>query len=431
MNESSNSNIVQQAGDVTINDVIITTAIGLTQSILPQVEKIEIYESIFSPFITGKVFVRDSHDLTSLFPLIGEEQITISAITPGLPDKDGYTGTYAIYKMDDKAQVATKATAFVLYFMSLEAVTDLNHRISKVFSGEIHKIVETLLKGDVGLKTIKDCTVEETKNKTKYISNFWSPVKNLKYVAEQALNNNDSASYVFFENKYGLNFVSLESLYGVDNLGVEIFRWDNYTAEINPSGGSRRSAPRDYQRILEFQAQKPFDYIDRLKSGMYGTEIIYFDMLTKQYVHTNHIPNWQENENHLNPYPVWSSNVRVRPKSVLIHDRQCYNNFDGYGSEPSSTKTVQKRMSTMAMAEAHKCEMTVYGKTSYSAGQKIFLEMPKKRQTAAESAADQIDLITSGFYLISSICHTIDRQEHTCTMEIIKDSYLVNLDDPI
>lgn len=430
MAETTNPNNIAQAGDVKFTDVSIITSKGFTQDITAQITNIEIYESIHAPFIVGKLTVLDSQSFSSLLPLIGEEQIYISIITPGFDDKHSITGRFTIYKMDDKVNVKERTTSYTLYFISREAVIDLNHKISKVFTGEIHTIVDSILKTDIGFKTDKPCNIEPTKNKTKYISNFWSPLKNIKYITEQALSDNDSASFVFFENKYGFNFISLDALYSEANPPINVFRWDNYTSEISSTGGSVRALTKDYERILEFQVQKPYDYIDRLKSGMYGSEIIYYDILTKQYVHKTYTPNWEKNENHLNPYPVWSSAVIARPKAVLIHDKQYYNNFDGFGSEPSNTKTIQKRAASLAMADAYKCEISVYGRTDYAAGQKIYLEVPKRKQISSEDN-DYIDRIMSGYYIIGSILHDVNRQEHKCTMEIIKESYQVNLDDPI
>lgn len=417
---------INMAGDVNIDDVTIITSQGFAQTITDQIMAIEIYEDMFAPFITGKVVLRDAQELTNLLPLIGEETIRIRIITPTLPEKDAYEGEFYIYKMDDRIKTQERELVYVLHFVSKEAIVDLNKKISKGYQGKVSDIVQRLLTDQDAMETKKDITIEETINTTRYTSNFWSPVKNIQYMCDTAISKAyESPSYLFFENKYGLNFVSLETLYA-DGPLLHYFQWDNYSAPINSTGGSRRSIEEDYRRITDIQMDAGFNYIDRLKSGMYGSEIIYFDIMTKQYVHKGFGFNFNDTK-HLNKYPLYSDKIGFRPKAVLIHENQYYNNFEGY-DVVSNTKIVQERMALLAQAEGHKVTITVFGKTDYSAGQKVYLEAPKNTQLAKDDP-NYLDVLLSGHYLIGALCHFITREKHECTMELIKDSILVNLND--
>lgn len=426
MSDTIAKTTIKRPGDVKIEEVVIITSKGFAQTITPQVMSIEIFEDLFSSFITGKMVVRDAQDLLNLLPLVGEEIIRFKVITPSLEDKDSYSGEYYIYRMDDRVKIGDKQYAYTLHFISKDALNDINKKISKGYSGKISDIALSVLKNSDGLETAKEINVEETGNTLKYISNFWSPIKNMQYLCENAVNVKGSPSYIFFENKYGLHFVSLETLYSTTPISQR-FVWDNYTAETKPTGGSTSSLERDYQRVLELHMPESYDYIERVRSGLYGSEIVYFDIMTKQYVHTYYVPDFEKDGGHLNKYPVWSSSAPVRPKALLIHDHQYYNNFDGY-DVTSNTKTIQRRKSLLAQAEAHKVVITVFGRTDYSAGQRVYLEVPKAAQTG-ENDTETIDKMMSGDYLVAAIRHHITRETHECTMELIKDSYMVNLDD--
>ncbi len=418
---------ISVAGDVSIEDVTLVTSAGFAQTITPQVIAIEIYEDLFSPFITGKLTLSDSQELTNLLPLVGEEIVRLKVVTPSLPDEQTYSGEFYIYKMDDRMKSAEREVVYVLYFISKEAIVDMNKKLSKAYSGKVSDIAKTLCTDVHGLESKKSVNIEETSNNTKFISNFWSPVKCLQYICETAVNANDSPSYVFFENKYGLNFVSLESLY-VGSPIKQRFIWDNFTRSVQTIGGSVRDIEKDYQRVLDLSNPTPFNYMDSLRSGMYGSEIIYYDLLTKQYVHTGYSPDFKSGK-HLNPYPLWSDNLAARPKAVLIHEHKYYNNFDGF-DDVTNTRYVQKRKSLMAQAEAYKVTINVFGRTDYSAGQRVYLESPKNAQIKkSDTKGDYEDKILSGTYLVSAVCHLITRENHTCVMELIKDSYLVNLND--
>lgn len=420
------ANKIYRAGDVEIKDVTLITSIGFAQTITPQVVGIEIYEDLFAPFITGKIFVLDSQELTNLLPLVGEESLRLSFKTPSLPDDQAYTGEFFIVKMEDRLKVQERQLMYVLHFISKEAINDMNTKISRGFSGLISDIAKKLIEEPYALSSGKTHFVETTRNETKYVSNFWSPVKNLQYLTETAVNQSGSPSYLFFETKYGLNFTSLDKLYS-DTPLMQRFVWDNYSAEISPTGTSRRDINKDFQRILDFQTPTSYNYIDRLKSGMYGSEIIYYDILTKQYVHKGFVPQFTETK-HLNNFPLYSTKVPFRTKGLMMVDHKYYNNFDGY-DDVTNIKTIQLRKHLLAQAEAYKVIITVFGRTDYSVGQRVFLDVPKVSQISVRDK-DVQDKIMSGAYLIAAVSHLITRENHECTMELIKDSYMVNLNEP-
>lgn len=416
---------ISNAGDVSIEDVTIITAAGFAQTITPQVIAIEIFEDVFSPFISGKLVVKESQDLTNLFPLLGEETVRLNIVTPSLPEKDAYKGEYFLYKLDDRIKTQERELVYVLHFISKEAINDLNTKTSRAYSGKVSDIVREILTKKDGLDTKKKVNIEETKNTTKFVSNFWAPSKNLQVACDNAVNENGSPSYVFFENKYALNFISLETLYTGAPL-IQRFKWDNYSAEVRPTGGSDTDIEKDYQRVLELNMNETFDYIERIRNGMYGSEIIYYDLMTKQYVHKAYGPEFKEDK-HLNDHPLYSEKIPVRSKAMLMLEHQYYNNFDGFDNT-SNTKIIQRRKHLLTVAEAYKISITVWGRTDYSVGQRVYLEVPKTAQLGPKD--DPIDQYMSGVYLISALCHLINRESHTCVIELTKDSFLVDPNDP-
>lgn len=411
------------AGSVDVRNVSIasTSPRSFLQTITPQVVGIEIYEDIFSPFISGKIVVRDSQELLNLLPLVGEEKIILDIATPTIDEEYTIKGEFFIYKMGDRIRLSERDTGYQLYFMSKEGIIDINRKISKAYSGNITDIVKKIVVEEDGLSSKKNLNVETTPTNIKYISNFWSPVQNINYLAQAAINENNSPTYVFFENKFGLNFISLDSMYD-----LPVFRqlvWDNYTREIT-SAGAVKDLNKDWNRIINLNTPQTFDYIKRIQSGMYGTEMIMFDIMTKQYTHVGFVPDFSESK-HLNKYPMWSGDAPASTRSTLIKEHRYYNNFDGY-QDVTNTSHIQKRVSLMTQAEAFKLEVTVLGRTDYSAGQKINIDVPLNTQIRQETVDPQ-DKIYSGDYIISAICHKISRDSHQCVMELIKDSFVIDI----
>ena len=180
---------------------------------------------------------------------------------------------------------------------------------------------------------------------------------------------------------------------------------------------------KDYKRVLEINTPEMFDYMKRLKSGMYGSEIVTYDLLTRQYTYVAYKPKFEDNK-HLNKFAPWSEKVIAQPNSVLIHKPKCYNNFDGY-DDVTNAGLIQERRALIALSEASKITITVFGRTDYTIGQKINLEVPLNNQITDKSSNK--DMILSGDYIISAICHMITRKSHECVIELIKDSYMVDL----
>lgn len=425
---SSLNNTISFAGEVIIDEVTIVNTKGFAQTITAQVAGIEIYEDIFSPFITGNLIIRDGVDLNNLFPLIGDEFVKIRVSTPSLPIEDTYIGEYYIYKVSDRFRTAEREVAYIIHFISKEGLVDLNKKISKTYSGKVSDIVQQIISSAEGLETTKTFNIEPTINNTKYTSNFWTPVQNIMYLTNTAVNDNKSPSYVFFETKNGINFVSLDALY---TLPVkQSFVWDNYSSDRMPMGGTQRNVEKDYQRIVEISTPDVFNYIDRIESGMYASRMVNYDLTTKIYSSINHIAKDKfAKTNHVNEYSVISNTHVARPNALIINEHKYYGNFNGYG-DVSNTRVVQQRISLMKQAEAFKLEITVPGRTDYTAGQKVNLRLFKPNQISGEvtNIEDEVDKMYSGNYLIGAINHYITKEKHECRMELIKDSFIIDVD---
>jgi hypothetical protein len=328
--------------------------------------------------------------------------------------------------MTDRELIGDKAVAYQLHFTSQESLLDLNKSISKSFSGKVSDIAtKFLIDKTIGLQSTKNNIVEQTSNETKYVSNFWSPVKNLVYLTEQALNKSGSPTYVFFENRDGYNFVSLESLY--KKPVKHSFIKDNYTRDTRGTTGSVRNVQEDYKRITDLKIPVGIDYIDRIQSGVYASRMYSYDLATKKVESKNFSAVETFNQRtHLNEFPAYSKKVISRYGAKLFNELKYYNNFSNFG-DATTTKSIQERISLMKQSESTKIEITVPGRCDYTVGQKVDITLYKAEPTS-KNDKKTLDNMFSGNYIISAINHMITREMHECSMELIKDSLLVNLD---
>ena len=421
----SNSSTLKFAGEVNVDKVKIITSKGVYQDISAQVINIQYYEDLFSPFITGSLIVKDMLDLVNLFPFVGEEFVELEVSTPTL-EKSKIKGRYYIYKMTNRELIGDSAVVYQLHFISVEAVIDLNKKISKVYTGSPAKLLKQLIGEEYnGLQSKKEVFAEETSRDVKFIANYWSPSKCISYLTELAVNKNNIPSYVFFENRDGFYFMSLDSLYTA-NVYQE-FKYDKYTRDDLPNGKTVRNVQEDYKRATSVSIPTGFDYMDRVSKGAYASKALSWDITNKKYNVKNY--NMFDNitkQNHLNEYPLASQNAILKTNSLVVNYPRAVGSFSGFG-DTSNFKNFQQRNSLLKLAEASKIQMSVPGRTDYTVGQKVKVTL-NRVEPISDKDTDMQDKMFSGHYLISAINHYITRESHECHMELIKDSLILNLD---
>lgn len=419
---------IKFAGDVSIDKARIVTQRGLGQDIAAQVIAIQLYEDLFSPFLTGSLIIKESLDLVNLFPFVGEEYLELEISTPSLGrEESNIKSKFYIYKLTDRELIGERSVVYQLHFISIEAIVDVNKKASRLYSGKISDVVKSIITDKTdGLESGKKTIIEDTNNNIKYVSNFWSPIENITYLTEHAVNSNNTPSYVFFENREGFCFVSLETLYASPGVYQE-FVYDSYARDVQPDGKSYRNTPQDFKRIISLSIPVGYDYIDRIRSGALASKAISYDVTKKKYVAKNYnVFDRHDKRQHLNPYPINSKRTIYRNNAVIIPQARAYGNFTGF-TDASGFNTVQERISLSKLAESNKLNITVLGRADYTVGQKVAVVL-NKFEPIEKGDSDIVDKMFSGFYIVSAINHYINRESHECNMELIKDSSQVNLD---
>lgn len=419
---------IKFAGDVNIEKIEIVSANGFYQDVTNQVRVIEIYEDLFAPFISGTLTFKDSLDLPNLFPFTGEEYVNLTIRTPSFNDKNLIIkDQFFIYRMSDRDMIGDRNMIYQLSFISREALVDMNKKISCAYQGKISEIAEKIMKDEMnGLESKKKLNVEDTPNGTKFIANWWSPVKCINYIADTAQNATGAANYIFFENRYGFNFMSLENLYSSDT--YQEFTYDQFMREFKPDGTSVRNIDKEYKRIIEISVPVVYDYLDRSQMGMFASKLISHDITTKKYVVKGYdmLDNFDK-EKHLNKFPLTSKKNIRRYNNVIINYPKYFNNFNNF-TDVTNAKTLQQRLSKLKQARGNIVNIVVPGRTDYTVGQKIYVKLNKFNPIESNDPdQDILDKVFSGNYIIGAINHFIDREKHQCHMELIKDTILMDL----
>ena len=414
---------VRFAGDIVIRRLDVVSSANFKVNMTNQVVGIEIYEDLFSPFISMSITIRESQDFINALPLRGEEIINLEISTPGFTKEElFFKGKYYIYKISDRLLLTDRNAAYTLHCISYEALIDLNMKQSKAFRGNIGDVAKEIL-GKDGLNTTKKYAIEPTKNAIKYISNFWSPAKNLNFLASSAQNNEGHASYLFYENREGFNFKSLDTLYKQDVL--QKFIKDNHTRDTN-GNTSNRNVNKDYQQILEMKVREPYDALKFTQSGAYASRMFAYDLVKKKYFAKDYDALTEFDKSpHLNKKALYTTSKPVTAAHMIFNEMRHYSAHNGF-PDTSSVTTMQQRNSKLNLFRSAVIEIDVFGRTDYTVGKKVYVEVPKPAVIASKDqpSGDNgfIDKTYSGNYIISAINHIISRDKHTCILELSKES---------
>jgi hypothetical protein len=424
---ASQPNAITKAGDITIDVLEIVSSTGTRYDLKLQLVQMEIFEDLFSPVTSGTITITDSLDLVNNMPFIGEELLYIRAKTPQYTDRGQiFDNLYYIYKMTNREMMGDRNVLYTLHFISPEAIADMNVKLSKGYGGKIHEVANRIIRAE-GLTTQKNVAIEDTKNSVKYVSNYWSPFKNLKYLADRAMNNKGASNFVFYEDRLGFNFISLDSLYTLQP--IQTYRYDNYTRDFKFER-TDVNIEEEYSRIKNISIETGFDYIQRLSSGMYASKLISHDIVTKKYTVQNY--NYLDEFtkfNHLNQFPTSSETVVKRNNAAIFFHGKHHAAFNGFGGD-SSAEWKLRRISLLNQAEAFKLTVTVPGRSNTSVGMVVALDLKTfEPYTKQETNSDLQDNQYSGRYLVSAVSHSITKGKHEMVLELMKDSLIKKIEE--
>jgi hypothetical protein len=409
-------NSVKFAGDVTVNAVTIRSYNGADLDIKSLVQRIDIYEDLFSPFITVDLSIVDANNIIGKLPVIGEEIVVLDIIDGtghGMKMKPMF-----VYKVKDRVEISERSVSYVISLISAEAVIDMNLAISKAFSGQPADIVKDLFKGDT-FDTKMNVASEPTKNKVQFIANYWNPIKIIKFLCDRSISAiTNSPSYIFYESIDGFNFVSQDFLVT-----------QPCAVKFTHSSSNERDPAHSLERIRSIYIDEEFDYISRLKQGMYGNRLLQVNPFAKSY-HYRYIDFTEMHKKYsrLNPVPISTENATRRINSSLVTKNSPSSAFDKMPFDGIGQWYQQRRIE-LSTRVAQKKQIDVPGRFNITVGHTadvfIYSEAPSRTEDKERDIYTLLDKVHSGRHLITAVHRRITRTAgHEMFLEICKDSFM-------
>ena len=432
---------IQYATEYQLDSIsLITSLQNGVINMLPFMVELNLFEDIYSSTISGELVVSDALGLISNFRLNGTEflQVTLRKSTG---DNHPIQKNYRIYKISTRT--TNESNAYEIYtinFCSEEFLLAEQYRVSKSFKGtEISNIIKTILtqyvKVGIGSGT-KLINVEDTLGTYDFILPNKKLFETINWLATYALPKNGlGADMLFFENRDGYYFRSLQTLYSQNPYQTYKFDPKNISNELN----------QQVSNVFNFEVLDFFDTLGGIVNGTFANRAITINPLTRTYKVDNdfNYASYFNQAKTLNDHPAVNNYQNrfgktlydkppaglevgtlrmVTENTEMKKNSYISKNPDAVANDINIRKYVPNRVAQIALANYTRIKITVAGDASLTVGKTINFTTYEMNGTLER----KLDPTYSGKYLITAVRHIVKNNSYITVLEMAKDSVAVS-----
>ena len=286
--------------------------ISLDESIILD---ISIHESLNDNTTHGDITILDVGGFEERIPLIGQERININFSSKSndiLPEQEKH---FVIYNMSPKFIDESKKQAYTLYFVSEEYISNLKNKVARSYKSKYGwEIVTDIYTSFVSnlLRNPKKLFIDGEKNldsavyRMQLVMAHFRPFECINLVAKRSVPARGLGKFIFYEDKHGYNFKSLESLLDpkssiedMDRVNTnevdQVVRVGDPEQEENAvvtkyvlMPANARNEDNSFKLsaedsiIQDFKFESTFNIIANMVGGMYSSRLITYDPVTQR-----------------------------------------------------------------------------------------------------------------------------------------------------
>jgi len=406
---------------------------------------LDYFEDILSPCITMTVQVMNSTSLVNVLPIRGGEKVFLSIETAfGDFEFDGEESLY-VSGVTGMTPDST-AEAFNLNLVSREAITNETARCLRKYSGSIDQTVTKILKDDLKTNKFKSGNIEKTSNNFSFIGNQKKPFHVLTWLCPKSTPATKAygasgtsgkgaegqakgvSGFLFYENKDGFNFRSIDSLVkdtqvqigSADAENIPTYVYTQITEENNPTNEFR---------VLNYYVEKNNDLLKNLRIGMYSNYTYFYDFYTFAFdSYKYNLKDEIKNANTLGADAniALSDNLGSSPSRILyrtsdrgVMEIQGGDDKEKFKISGRDNADMAKSYSRYNLLFTQALNMVVPCNVNLKAGSIIKVEFPR----ISPSENPEVDDQQSGYYLIKELRHHMEPESMVTSLRLIRDSY--------
>jgi hypothetical protein len=415
------------------------------------VSSIQYFEDLFSPSIFISMVITNTDGLlTSLSNedankspgIKGGERVNLVIEQPATGEKinlDETKNTYYIYKVHGSTTQSTKEV-FSIELCPVEVFQNETSRVEAKYKGNIGNTVEQILSKVLKTTNYDKSNIEKTANDYVFYGNIKKPFTVLTWLCPKSIPatkplgaEKGTAGFLFYQNKKGFNFKSVDSLMSgfqlntTNKVGITTYFYTENPGDPASSNNNFR-----IKSIPVFE--KNVNIMENLRIGMYSSANYFFDVNERKF--TIHKYTLKDS------YPLMShaSKTNKTPQVPLDldskdhHSRLMVRVADNFSSDPASapsTDSSQNKDNTLYyqaqsvarynLAFSQKLNITIPLNLKLTVGDIIELNFGYiTKETDKKGTKDREK---SGYYLIKELSHLFEQNQGWTGLKLIRDSY--------
>jgi hypothetical protein len=412
-----------------IDNILLTNSNGTTRIDMKDIFlEMSYYEDITMPTVSATLLLSDASGYLNDFPFVGDESLQLTFKTKGFDYVQGIDVDLRSYKIGQKTRISDRAISYPIEFVSKIAVNDPKTVVASAYEGRVDDIVRRI--GQLGGFDLP-FAIEATDGLYKYVATQDTVFETINKLRKEAKSLTfPSSAFVFFQNRFTYNFVTLNFLFSQP---VRPFRDFYYQYQNNPQN---EEIPPN-QIISSLEQIKSNDIVDGMRSGLFGNEVLAVDPIRKSTNKTefDYFGNgFKQTQPHLG-----TSRVQPTLSSLAQNSQKANRNFvvsDLRDTTPRTyitTNSAQddiyvrtkhqflgRRISLAEQANSFAIRISIPGNSDIRVGDVINIYMPD----ASGFNLNRYDKYLHGKYLVTTARHNVRTDGlYETVLECIKDSF--------
>jgi len=412
-----------------IDSILLTNSNGTDSKDMKDVFlELSYYEDITLPSISATVLMSDAAGYLNDFPIVGDEDLTLTFKTRGFDYIEGIDVNLRSYKVGQKVRISDRAISYPIEFTTKVALEDPKTTVNGFYEGRFDDVVRRL--GQLGNFDMP-FAVETTDGLYEYVATQDTVFETINKLRKEAKSlEHPSSAFVFYQNRFTYNFVTLNFLF---RQPVRPFRDFYYTFQ-NRTNNTEVPPSNIISNLEQIQSN---DIVDGMRNGLFGNEVLAIDPLRKATNLTEFdyfADGFKKTGPHLGSarvQPTFSSlarNSQRANRNYLISDLKD-SSPRSYVSQNNTREDIYlrrkhqflgRRISLAEQANSFAIRITIPGNSSIRVGECINIYMPD----ASGFNLNRYDKYLHGKYLITTARHNIRTDGlYETVLECIKDSF--------
>jgi hypothetical protein len=409
----------------TIQTLDGSTTVDVTNSCL----FFDYFEDILSPCVTAIAQLMNSSSLFNILPIRGGEKVTISVDTAFGEFVLDDLYVYKVSNLD--AQHSNEM--FTLNLVSREGLTNETSRCQTIYRGNLQTTVTKILKDDLKTKKYKSENIEGTSNDYSFIGNNRKPFHVLTWLGPKAVPANGqnsgtsgeeargTAGFLFYENKDGFNFRSIDSLVSSTKIQTNSADKENIPYYLFTQVIEENQTKTNFN-ILNYNYEKNIDLMKSLRVGMYVNKTYFYDLYSNTLdLYTYKVKDQVKSKLGGAESIAVSDEFGDSISRIMVRtsDRGALKTDGSVSDKLRSGADMAMSYSRYNLLFTQALNMVVPCNVNLKVGGIIHAEFPRiDRSTNMTSDEEQ-----SGYYLVKELRHHFEGGQMVTSLRLIRDSY--------